>query len=66
MQNKKVKCTKDVEFAGQIYAHKGDMIEVTSVGSQLGFNGSNGLFFSMSISYAIQYFEKQAIENLFK
>lgn len=66
MDNKNVRCTKDVEFSGRIYAKKGEMIEVASIGANIGFNGSNGLFFSMPVSHAIQHFDKQSIESLFK
>lgn len=61
-----LRCTNDVVFLGNTYAKKGEMIEVTSVGSQLGFNGSNGLFFSMSIDYATKHFNKADIDKLFK
>lgn len=61
-----VRCIKDVEFSGRIYAKKGEMIEVCSIGTNIGFNGSNGLFFSMSVAYAIKYFDKTSIENLVK
>lgn len=66
MEKNELKCIKDIVFAGITYARKGEMIEVVYVGMQMGFNGSNGLFFSMAIDHATQYFNKSDIDKLYK
>ena len=62
----KIKCIKDVEFAGRTYAKKGEMIEVVDTGMFFMFNGSNDMYFSLSADYACQHFQKSDIEKLIK
>ena len=66
MENKTIKCIKDIVFNGITYAKKGDMVKIDYVGVQMYYTGTNGMLVSMSVGDSMKYFDNGQLKALFK